>query len=183
MCDVWHRLQVIIQARKPEFFNYPSMSLFEIVTQDGLMRPCFNARKVPAKSADAPVHMRNTLGCSGVTLAAALAALLMSGPLHTAGWAVLRRLSKDGGEGAGCGGRRHPVCWRPHIHRCRSSGGDPALQHVGRCVTVFVRLSSAQLLTGQVSMFCSAGQDKLQVAHSTHRPRAGGRGVAALSAV
>jgi hypothetical protein len=38
---------VIIQARKPEFFNYPSMSLFEIVTQDGLMRPCFNARKVP----------------------------------------------------------------------------------------------------------------------------------------
>lgn len=26
------------------------MSLFEIVTQDGLMRPCYNARKVCARS-------------------------------------------------------------------------------------------------------------------------------------
>jgi 5' nucleotidase family len=46
--------QVIIQARKPEFFNHPSMSLFEIVTQDGLMRPCFNARKVLAGLGDIP---------------------------------------------------------------------------------------------------------------------------------
>ena len=63
VCDVLHCLQVIIQARKPEFFNYPSMSLFEIVTQDGLMRPCFNARKVPTKPADAAVYMCHALVC------------------------------------------------------------------------------------------------------------------------
>lgn len=31
-------VQVIVQARKPEFFNY-NMSLYEVVTEDGLMRP------------------------------------------------------------------------------------------------------------------------------------------------
>ena len=31
-------LQVIVQARKPDFFTY-NMSLFEVVTEDGLMRP------------------------------------------------------------------------------------------------------------------------------------------------
>lgn len=54
--SIWHCLQVIIQARKPEFFNYPSMSLFEIVTKDGLMRPCFNARKVPARPGAVAVY-------------------------------------------------------------------------------------------------------------------------------
>ena len=38
-------LQVIIQARKPDFFEHQGMSLFEIVTEDGLMRPCYTARK------------------------------------------------------------------------------------------------------------------------------------------
>ena len=83
MSDIWHRLQVIIQARKPEFFNYPSMSLFEIVTQDGLMRPCFNARKVLTWPADAAVYMCHTLLCSGVTLAAAIAALLIHLDVNT----------------------------------------------------------------------------------------------------
>ena len=31
-------VQVIVQARKPDFFNY-NMSLYEVVTEDGLMRP------------------------------------------------------------------------------------------------------------------------------------------------
>lgn len=39
--------QVIVQARKPDFFNY-NMSLYEVVTDDGLMRPVMKARKVPA---------------------------------------------------------------------------------------------------------------------------------------
>ena len=37
-------LQVIVQARKPEFFNN-KMSLYEIVTEDGLMRPAMDAKK------------------------------------------------------------------------------------------------------------------------------------------
>lgn len=36
-------LQVIVQARKPEFFN-SKMSLYEIVTEDGLMRPAMDAK-------------------------------------------------------------------------------------------------------------------------------------------
>jgi hypothetical protein len=132
--DVWHCLQVIIQARKPEFFNYPSMSLFEIVTQDGLMRPCFNARKVRTKPADVAARTCHTISWSGVTLAAALADASCLN-IHT-GWAVLRRVSKDGGEGARRGGRRHPVCWRPHIHRRRSSPSHAALQHVSRRMAV-----------------------------------------------
>lgn len=31
-------------ARKPDFFNY-NMSLYEVVTADGLMRPVLGARK------------------------------------------------------------------------------------------------------------------------------------------
>lgn len=37
-------LQVIVQARKPEFFNN-KMSLYETVTEDGLMRPAMDAKK------------------------------------------------------------------------------------------------------------------------------------------
>ncbi len=36
---------MIVQARKPDFFNY-NMSLYEVVTDDGLMRPVMKARKV-----------------------------------------------------------------------------------------------------------------------------------------
>ena len=36
--------QVIVQARKPDFFNH-NMSLYEVVTDDGLMRPVMKARK------------------------------------------------------------------------------------------------------------------------------------------
>lgn len=36
--------QVIVMARKPDFFNY-NMSLYEVVTEDGLMRPVLGARK------------------------------------------------------------------------------------------------------------------------------------------
>ncbi|EFJ49794.1 hypothetical protein VOLCADRAFT_80573 [Volvox carteri f. nagariensis] len=35
---------VIVMARKPDFFNY-NMSLYEVVTPDGLMRPVLGARK------------------------------------------------------------------------------------------------------------------------------------------
>jgi hypothetical protein len=35
---------VIVQARKPEFFNY-NMSLYEVVTADGLMRPVLAAKR------------------------------------------------------------------------------------------------------------------------------------------
>ena len=38
-------MQVIVQARKPDFFNN-NMSLYEVVTEDGLMRPAMTARKV-----------------------------------------------------------------------------------------------------------------------------------------
>lgn len=34
--------QVIVSARKPEFFQM-SHPLYEVVTDDGLMRPCFKA--------------------------------------------------------------------------------------------------------------------------------------------
>ena len=33
-----------MQARKPDFFTY-NMSLYQIVTEDGLMRPCMVAKK------------------------------------------------------------------------------------------------------------------------------------------
>lgn len=35
---------MIVQARKPDFFNH-NMSLYEVVTDDGLMRPVMKARK------------------------------------------------------------------------------------------------------------------------------------------
>lgn len=38
------RSQVIVQARKPDFFSY-NMSLYEVVTPDGLMRPVMRAAK------------------------------------------------------------------------------------------------------------------------------------------
>ncbi len=38
------RAQVIVQARKPDFFSY-NMSLYEVVTDDGLMRPVMRAAK------------------------------------------------------------------------------------------------------------------------------------------
>ncbi|KAK9819835.1 hypothetical protein WJX72_002959 [[Myrmecia] bisecta] len=43
---MWRDLfdMVIVQARKPDFFNY-NMSLYEIVTDDGLMRPAMVAKK------------------------------------------------------------------------------------------------------------------------------------------
>jgi hypothetical protein len=37
-------LQVIVNARKPDFFNH-SMSLYEIVTPEGLMKPAYTLRK------------------------------------------------------------------------------------------------------------------------------------------
>ena len=37
--------QVIVEARKPDFFSH-KMSLYEVVTEDGLMRPAMTARKV-----------------------------------------------------------------------------------------------------------------------------------------
>lgn len=36
--------QVIVNARKPDFFT-SSMSLYEVVTEDGLMRPAFSLRR------------------------------------------------------------------------------------------------------------------------------------------
>ena len=43
-CSLPAGLQVIVQARKPEFFNY-NMSLYEVVTADGLMRPVLAAKR------------------------------------------------------------------------------------------------------------------------------------------
>ncbi|GFH06129.1 uncharacterized protein HaLaN_00708, partial [Haematococcus lacustris] len=37
---------VIVNARKPDFFNQ-NMSLYEVVTEDGLMRPVLDAKKAP----------------------------------------------------------------------------------------------------------------------------------------
>jgi len=45
--------QVIVQARKPDFFNN-NMSLYEVVTDDGLMRPAMTARKVVISSPPPP---------------------------------------------------------------------------------------------------------------------------------
>jgi len=39
-----HKLQVIVNARKPDFFVH-SMSLYEVVTEDGLMRPSYSLRR------------------------------------------------------------------------------------------------------------------------------------------
>lgn len=36
-------LKVLVSARKPEFFQM-SQPLYEVVTSDGLMRPCFKAK-------------------------------------------------------------------------------------------------------------------------------------------
>jgi 5'-nucleotidase len=35
---------VIVMARKPDFFSY-NMSLYEVVTEDGLMRPVLAAKR------------------------------------------------------------------------------------------------------------------------------------------
>lgn len=56
---------VIIQARKPEFFSHPGMSLFEIVTQDGLMRPCYNARKGGLYCGGSAKMVEKALGVAG----------------------------------------------------------------------------------------------------------------------
>ena len=39
-------VQVIVEARKPSFFSH-SNRLFEIVTDDGLMRPCAPGKPIP----------------------------------------------------------------------------------------------------------------------------------------
>ena len=42
LAEQWVCAQVIVQARKPDFFNH-AMSLYEVVTEDGLMKPCMTA--------------------------------------------------------------------------------------------------------------------------------------------
>ena len=52
----WGLTQVIVQARKPDFFNY-NMSLYEVVTEDGLMRPVMTgAQGAPLASAFRPTN-------------------------------------------------------------------------------------------------------------------------------
>ena len=36
--------KVIVMARKPDFFSY-NMSLYEVVTEDGLMKPVLSAKR------------------------------------------------------------------------------------------------------------------------------------------
>ena len=43
LCFSHFILQVIVSARKPEFFQM-SHPMYEVVTGEGLMRPCFKAQ-------------------------------------------------------------------------------------------------------------------------------------------
>lgn len=48
-------LQVIVSARKPDFFQ-KSNPLYEIVTEEGLMRPCFKATSGAILSSPLSIH-------------------------------------------------------------------------------------------------------------------------------
>nr|XP_043606991.1 5'-nucleotidase domain-containing protein 4 [Erigeron canadensis] len=55
---------VIVSARKPEFFQM-SHPLYEVVTSDGLMRPCFKARPGGLYSGGSAQMVENFLGIHG----------------------------------------------------------------------------------------------------------------------
>ncbi|XP_071701782.1 uncharacterized protein [Rutidosis leptorrhynchoides] len=55
---------VIVSARKPEFFQM-SHPLYEVVTSDGLMRPCFKARPGGLYSGGSAQMVENSLGIHG----------------------------------------------------------------------------------------------------------------------
>ncbi|PKA62296.1 hypothetical protein AXF42_Ash016088 [Apostasia shenzhenica] len=55
---------VIVSARKPEFFQM-SHPLYEIVTSDGLMRPCFNTSSGGLYSGGSAQMVENSLGIHG----------------------------------------------------------------------------------------------------------------------
>ncbi|KAL7596219.1 hypothetical protein Lser_V15G31440 [Lactuca serriola] len=55
---------VIVSARKPEFFQM-SHPLYEVVTTDGLMRPCFKARPGGLYSGGSAQMVENSLGIHG----------------------------------------------------------------------------------------------------------------------
>ncbi|GAB4817883.1 hypothetical protein N2152v2_004929 [Parachlorella kessleri] len=55
---------VIVNARKPDFFNH-SMSLYEIVTPDGLMKPAYTLRKGGLYCGGSAALVEKALGVSG----------------------------------------------------------------------------------------------------------------------
>lgn len=55
---------VIVQARKPDFFNH-AMSLYEVVTEDGLMKPCMTAVKGGLYCGGSARMVEVALGVSG----------------------------------------------------------------------------------------------------------------------
>lgn len=57
-------VQVIVQARKPDFFNH-AMSLYEVVTEDGLMKPCMTAVKGGLYCGGSARMVEVALGVSG----------------------------------------------------------------------------------------------------------------------
>eukprot|EP01018_Ginkgo_biloba_P025931 Gb_02845 [translate_table: standard] len=62
----WRNLfeMVIVSARKPEFFQI-SHPLYEVVTEDGLMRPCFTARSGGLYSGGSAQMVEKALGIHG----------------------------------------------------------------------------------------------------------------------
>ncbi|MEW5300941.1 MAG: hypothetical protein WDW36_003832 [Sanguina aurantia] len=62
----WRNLfdMVIVQARKPDFFNY-NMSLYEVVTDDGLMRPVLAATKGGLFAGGSARMVEKALGVEG----------------------------------------------------------------------------------------------------------------------
>ncbi len=56
--------QVIVQARKPDFFN-ANMSLYEIVTEDGLMRPARTIKQGGVYCGGSAKQVEAALGVSG----------------------------------------------------------------------------------------------------------------------
>lgn len=69
-------LQVIVNARKPDFFT-SSLSLYEIVTEDGLMRPSYSLKRGGVYCGGSGGHEQYPLLCvPGADQAVALLASL-----------------------------------------------------------------------------------------------------------
>lgn len=147
--------QVIVNARKPDFFNH-SMSLYEIVTEDGLMKPAYTLRRgglyCGGSGGWAGGHSANACGmqCLGQGAACqvpglSLASVESNGQEVAYSITTARRLcctlrrprSGAGGEGAGGVWGQHPVRGGPHLHR--RSAGQAQLQACW--VSFFILLS------------------------------------------
>eukprot|EP00898_Chlorokybus_atmophyticus_P002924 jgi/Chlat1/3632/Chrsp237S03610 len=63
----WRSLfdMVIVSARKPEFFTSSNMPLYEVVTEDGLMRPCYRAKPGGLYNGGCAAQVERALDISG----------------------------------------------------------------------------------------------------------------------